>query len=199
MTTLRHLSPLLAVLVLTACMSAEAQIKQEIAEANYCDTADDCEDAGGKCPFDCFVFVNKSEVDRIKTLVDDFESQCVYSCVALNRVDCIDHQCKPVFDAPVVQNPQPEGNAGERCTIDEDCVTPMDYLIRSSCPFTSLCMEGKCAVVCPMASINLDPPIKQGEPAVCKADSDCDCGNFVTSGQGRCACDEGRCVAVVKE
>jgi hypothetical protein len=35
------------------------------------------------------------------------------------------------------------------CNIDEDCETPGDYLIRSSCPYTSKCLEKKCNVVCP--------------------------------------------------
>lgn len=35
------------------------------------------------------------------------------------------------------------------CNIDEDCETPGDYLIRSSCPYTSKCLEKKCSVVCP--------------------------------------------------
>lgn len=35
------------------------------------------------------------------------------------------------------------------CTRNEDCKTPPEYLIRSSCPFTSLCIEKRCAVVCP--------------------------------------------------
>lgn len=35
------------------------------------------------------------------------------------------------------------------CNIDSDCETPMDYLIRSSCPFTSKCLENKCSVICP--------------------------------------------------
>jgi hypothetical protein len=37
----------------------------------------------------------------------------------------------------------------ESCSSDDDCETPMDYLIRSSCPFTSKCLEGRCAVICP--------------------------------------------------
>jgi putative hemolysin len=37
----------------------------------------------------------------------------------------------------------------ESCTIDSDCETPMNYLIRSSCPFTSICINNKCTVVCP--------------------------------------------------
>lgn len=35
------------------------------------------------------------------------------------------------------------------CSSNNDCATPPEYLMRSSCPFTSLCLENKCAVVCP--------------------------------------------------
>jgi tryptophan-rich sensory protein len=35
------------------------------------------------------------------------------------------------------------------CVIDADCTTPMEYAIRSNCPYTSLCVEDRCAVVCP--------------------------------------------------
>ncbi|MDD3794062.1 MAG: hypothetical protein PHI37_04570 [Candidatus Gracilibacteria bacterium] len=35
------------------------------------------------------------------------------------------------------------------CNIDSDCETPMDYMIRSNCPYTSKCLEKKCSVVCP--------------------------------------------------
>jgi hypothetical protein len=92
--------PLLALLLLTACISDEARIKQEIATANYCVTSADCIDVGGKCPFDCYIFVNSSEVDRIKPMVDGFESTCTYSCLAIDGVDCIDSKCQAVFDTP---------------------------------------------------------------------------------------------------
>lgn len=35
------------------------------------------------------------------------------------------------------------------CDTDADCETPMEYLVQSRCPFTSLCLENKCAVICP--------------------------------------------------
>ncbi len=35
------------------------------------------------------------------------------------------------------------------CNVDEDCETPGDYLIRSSCPYTSKCLEKKCNVIYP--------------------------------------------------
>lgn len=35
------------------------------------------------------------------------------------------------------------------CTNNADCITPGEYLVQSSCPYTSLCLESKCNVVCP--------------------------------------------------
>ena len=38
---------------------------------------------------------------------------------------------------------------GETCQETTDCETPVDYLIRSSCPYESLCLQNTCGVVCP--------------------------------------------------
>lgn len=35
------------------------------------------------------------------------------------------------------------------CKENAQCETPMEYLVQSRCPFTSLCLENKCTVVCP--------------------------------------------------
>jgi hypothetical protein len=35
------------------------------------------------------------------------------------------------------------------CAKTSDCETPGRYLVRSSCPYTSLCLQNKCTVVCP--------------------------------------------------
>jgi len=35
------------------------------------------------------------------------------------------------------------------CKGDDECQTPMDYLLISSCPYTSICLERKCTVICP--------------------------------------------------
>jgi hypothetical protein len=35
------------------------------------------------------------------------------------------------------------------CQVDTDCQTPGEYLIQSRCPFTTLCLENRCTVVCP--------------------------------------------------
>jgi len=41
-------------------------------------------------------------------------------------------------------------NLSTACRGDGECETPGSYLIRSNCPFTSRCIKGKCAVVCPI-------------------------------------------------
>jgi hypothetical protein len=55
----------------------------------------------------------------------------------------------------IIRCPEPKLNydvaevTNVSCAIDNDCETPMTYLLRSSCPYTSKCLEEKCAVVCP--------------------------------------------------
>lgn len=59
----------------------------------------------------------------------------------------------------ITTHPLPEGYTFDSYTIEEvtesscdkysDCETPMEYLVQSRCPFTSICLENKCTVVCP--------------------------------------------------
>ena len=35
------------------------------------------------------------------------------------------------------------------CKRDRECELPMSYAVRSSCPYAAICLEGRCAVVCP--------------------------------------------------
>lgn len=74
----------------------ESSIKSEIIKANYCDVDSDCVDAGGKCPFDCYVYVNKNEVDRISTLIESFDSKCVYGCILCQSAVCENSKCEVV-------------------------------------------------------------------------------------------------------
>jgi hypothetical protein len=146
-----------SVILLSACVSVdttrdpttEEGIKSEIVKANYCETATDCVDVGAKCPFDCYIYVNKDQAPRIKKLVDGFPSQCEYSCIAIQGVECVQNVCKVIPDGLVEPENDSEGNVGAACTDDAECVTPGTYLMQSVCPFTSKCLEGSCAVVCP--------------------------------------------------
>ena len=94
---------LLAILVLpllTACAGEEARIRSAINDANYCETKDDCVFIGAKCPFDCYIYVNTAEADRIKEMVDGYASTCQYSCVQSFGVECRNKVCKAITEIP---------------------------------------------------------------------------------------------------
>lgn len=69
------------------------KIKQEIADAGYCSQKSDCEIVPSQCPFDCYAPVNKKEARRIKEIIDNFKSNCVYGCVEIQGVDCVNQKC----------------------------------------------------------------------------------------------------------
>lgn len=182
----------LGLTILTACSApspaSEEGIRDAITEANYCETKEDCVLVGSKCPFDCYIYANKSEADRIRTMVDGFPSDCTYSCIATEGVDCIANVCVAIPEgAGEVLN----GNPGASCDSHDDCETPMDYLVRSSCPFTSMCIDGKCAVTCPDAGLDPQAP-------ACSADTDCTCENNAAGKDADCRCIDGKCMGVVR-
>ena len=74
----------------------ELYIKTEINRANYCKIDSDCVDAGGKCPFNCYSYVNKNEVERISGLIDSFDSRCAYQCISCPTAICENNKCKEV-------------------------------------------------------------------------------------------------------
>lgn len=74
--------------------------------------------------------------------------------------------------------------AGESCKVSKECITPMEYLIQSNCPFASLCLENKCRVVCPLVS-------------GCGADKDCDC-EWRGERSLECKCVKGECFSIEK-
>ena len=76
----------------------ESSIKSEIEKANYCNVDSDCLDAGGKCPFGCWVYVNKNEVNRISELIDSYNSKCIYSCVSCPTAICENNKCKEICE-----------------------------------------------------------------------------------------------------
>ena len=76
----------------------ESNIKIAIEKANYCEVDSDCVDAGGKCPFGCYAYVNKNEVEQISKLIQSYDSKCVYSCVSPSEVICENKKCKEVFE-----------------------------------------------------------------------------------------------------
>jgi hypothetical protein len=49
------------------------------------------------------------------------------------------------------------------CAADTDCVTPMQYEAMSSCPYSSRCLNNKCAVVCPQPNPVQYVPVKNDQ------------------------------------
>ncbi len=102
--------------------------------------------------------------------------------------------------SPLVAEPNanPEGNPGMPCASDNECVTPATYLVRSTCPFTSWCVEGRCAVICPMMLDRQNEQRDGLEFQVCKTTADCDCTRFAAMDGGTCSCIEETCAVIMK-
>jgi len=78
---------------------------------------------------------------------------------------------------------------GDRCITDSGCKTPMEYLVRSSCPFTSICVDNQCKVACRWDM----------EENKCNKNSDCNCSSlYMVSDIINCSCIKGLCTAIVK-
>jgi len=73
--------------------SAEADIRTEIENANYCENTSDCTVVFGQCPFGCYLPVNNSAAGRIESLVSSYESNCAYICIELKGVKCVNNKC----------------------------------------------------------------------------------------------------------
>jgi hypothetical protein len=59
------------------------------------------------------------------------------------------HENTPLPIGYTLENYQTGEKQSTSCKRDSDCILPMEYAMRSSCPFTSVCVERSCEVVCP--------------------------------------------------
>ncbi len=74
----------------------ENYIRGQIEKANYCEKKEECVNAGSKCPFGCYIYVNKNEVDRIKYLIVSYPMECLYDCMMCRDAECKDNKCEAV-------------------------------------------------------------------------------------------------------
>ncbi len=72
-------------------------VKDEMEEANYCETKDDCVETNTKCPIGCYNMVNTAELDRINELVRQFKQTCFQSCTDLDEHECVEGKCEPTL------------------------------------------------------------------------------------------------------
>ncbi|MFH1064260.1 MAG: hypothetical protein V1729_04225 [Candidatus Woesearchaeota archaeon] len=87
---------LLLFIFLVGCSPTPDQIRKEIDQANYCNTKEDCRDAGDLCPYGCNIYVNKDKVGKIMNLLDSVDVACMYGCVECPDVECKESKCEPV-------------------------------------------------------------------------------------------------------
>lgn len=86
------------ILLLGGC-NTQILVEKEIKKANYCEVKSDCVIIESECPFGCYIGINKNEEDKIRGLIEDYNSnklnsKCVYSCIQIQGIDCINSKCE---------------------------------------------------------------------------------------------------------
>lgn len=103
---------------------------------------------------------------------------------------------------PVVPTNQPVQTAKEvvqlNCQVASDCPIPMEYAIRSNCPFSSMCENNSCVVVCPVWQYVTNSVNKVSYQVACQKPEDCDCQAWDKENKYRCTCLDKQCVSVVE-
>ncbi|MBW2990571.1 hypothetical protein KY348_02585 [Candidatus Woesearchaeota archaeon] len=125
---------------------------------------------------------------------DDQPAICIDPVPEMKTVEETENRhCNENFE--VVENQEYTGNVGESCTVNEECKTPMEFLVQSNCPFGSACIDSKCKVVCPLFYHDPNPEISKSYPFTCEDDSDCDCSEREQR-TIECRCADNKCVSV---
>jgi len=71
-------------------------IRAAINDANYCSEVKDCTTVGAACPIGCNIAVNVAHKENIQSILNNFESKCMYKCWHSNEVRCIENKCKVI-------------------------------------------------------------------------------------------------------
>lgn len=81
---------------------------------------------------------------------------------------------------------------GENCLQSVDCQLPMDFAVRSDCPYMAYCYNLKCVVGCPSWQEKTNTwDVK------CQADKDCNCATWNEQKNYTCACVDGQCASIL--
>ncbi|MBU1017524.1 hypothetical protein KKA33_00665 [Patescibacteria group bacterium] len=114
------------------------------------------------CSFKGLFYPTQTEPDMPPSdgivCTEDYDPVC-----AKVQVQCIKAPCNPVLETFSNRcfaklNSNVIGLVGGKCEIalkdackdDRDCKLPMDYAIRSNCPYQAKCLDRQCVVVCPL-------------------------------------------------
>ncbi|MFA5166255.1 MAG: hypothetical protein WC449_03030 [Candidatus Paceibacterota bacterium] len=109
-----------------------------------------------------FLSTSKTRIASLEELKNEInlpEYQPAFTIeIKNNKIDKIEEITRynnlPSFSLPKgysLDNYSIEKVTEKSCKLDGDCETPSEYLIRSNCPYTSICLDTKCVVVCPGA------------------------------------------------
>ena len=85
----------------------------------------------------------------------------------------------------------------QNCRASTDCPMAIDYAILSNCPYSSACVDGNCAVVCPVWEHSSNLEKTSSYNINCTNNSDCDCSGWDGNNRYDCICVDGRCASLV--
>lgn len=88
---------------------------------------------------------------------------------------------------------------GSACTESSECPLPMMFAIQSNCPYQSACIDGACAVVCPVWERSSAVEEGVSYQVSCSENSECDCLAWDGENQYPCECVDGQCASVVSK
>ncbi|OGY42337.1 MAG: hypothetical protein A2Y67_04390 [Candidatus Buchananbacteria bacterium RBG_13_39_9] len=182
-------------------LDSDCKIKQ-----THCGYCGDCGNAVNKnwqqyCPFKNHYFTIYCEPcpplqvrclrgacrENIKQQVVDFES-----CIAAGNpvMETYPRQCS----ADGQTFTEILAKVGDSCIQSADCQLPMDYAVRSNCPYQAYCYNQKCVVGCPLWQEKTNTwEVK------CQADKDCNCAAWNEQTNYICACVDGQCASLVED
>jgi len=99
---------------------------------NYCESDSDCEYIVWKCPFGCYIPVNKSFINVSNLIINNYymnnqEEKCVYGCVAMDKVFCENYKCVMKSNEESWENKEliactPEQKSADICTMQYEPV-----------------------------------------------------------------------------
>lgn len=69
-------------------------LRLEIQRANYCGSNEDCETLANAEAITCTPYVNKAELERIQTLIDEVGIEGDSTCAQPPPPSCLQFQCK---------------------------------------------------------------------------------------------------------
>jgi hypothetical protein len=126
-----------------------------------------------------------------KITVSNFEE-----CAALGNpvMESYPRQCRHEGVLYVEMIPS---SVGQVCTESTECELPMEYAVRSNCPYQAACREGACVVVCPMWEHSPDVTESVSYQVACTSSESCDCGAWDSEQNFPCECLDGQCASVV--